>query len=77
MSVTTCEDSNAVDPVRAYRVDKNMQELAPSERIETREWLIQEQNSSPRRECDGKSHLRPLTTGELAGRLVERHVEFV
>ena len=61
----------------ADRVDHHVQELAPGERVQRRQRLVEEQHRRPGPERDREAHLRLLAARELVGADVERDVELV
>ena len=75
MSVITCDERSAVAPLGPDRVDQDVQELAPRQRVEAGQRLVEEQDRRPRPQRERQPHLRLLSPRQLVGAGVERDVE--
>ncbi len=65
-SVTMWDDRSAVAPLRPDRVDQDREELAPGERVEARERLVEQQDGWPG--CRARAPARPGPAGRRTAR---------
>jgi hypothetical protein len=63
------------DLVLRYGLEERLQEVAPGERVERRDRLVEHEQLRPLREREAERHLRLLAAGERAGLAVERQAE--
>ena len=68
-SETRCEDSTTLKLVLGDRLHQALQELAPGQRVEAGDRLVEEQQLRPLGQAEGQRELGPLAAGQLAGLL--------
>lgn len=58
---------------RGDRFAQHMEELLASQRIEVRQWLVEEEDPRPSPDCERKGHLCLLSARQLAATAVKRY----
>ena len=76
-SVITCDEQDRRRALGADLVDQDVEELAPRERVEARQRLVEDEDRGVGPERQRQHHLRLLPAGQRPGVLVERDVELV
>ena len=70
MSAITWDDRSVVTPSLAHGLDQDVQELAPGERIETGQRLVEEENRGSRAQGQRQPDLRLLSPDSSSAREV-------